>query len=611
MARVFRQQYTRPIPEDAQHTTIKNKKGEQVPAVRFKGSDGKMVTAPVTTKGKNAGKHCRIVSPFWYGRVKGVVVCLECTNKAAAEVKLNELILKAERRGAGMVDPFEKHTKRPLAEHLEDYRRALEAEDNVPQYVATVHSRLLALIEGCEFRFIPDVSASKAQDWLADLRKDRPRQPLPSGKEAFTSAEAAALLGMMPRTLRAHIRRHSLSVTREIERGPMLIDRDSVAALQERLCRGTSVQTTNQYRMHLKSFCGWLVKDGRTETNPVLHLEGGNIKLDRRHDRRELTAAQLSQVLDATRTSSRSFRGLAGEDRFMLYATACGTGFRSAALASLTPESFDLDGDQAVVTLPARRNKSRKTKVQPLPSDVAELLRAYLTGKPAKRPVWPGQWKISAADMLHADLNDAGIPYAVEGPDGPLYVDFHALRHTYLTLGGRAGIDLRTLQELAGHSTPNLTARYSHVRLHDLAGAVEKLPSFLPASDQQSGRQEQRLATGTEGSTPPQKIHNATGAYTLLTHEIDGESGSEMASDERGKGGRYPEPILNSLPAKGVGGERRSVMEPDAVGLGTAFEGVGRCGSCSSRGGGPRSEHFVVQSNGWLALLPFARRRLP
>jgi hypothetical protein len=82
--------------------------------------------------------------------------------------------------------------------------------------------------------------------------------------------------------------------------------------------------------------------------------------------------------------------------------------------------------------------------------------------------------------MLRMDLEAAGIPYAVEGPDGPLFADFHALRHTYLTLGGRAGIDLRTLQELAGHSTPTLTARYSHRRLYDLAGAVEKLPRFLP-----------------------------------------------------------------------------------------------------------------------------------
>src|ERR1700747_2910413 len=99
--------------------------------------------------------------------------------------------------------------------------------------------------------------------------------------------------------------------------------------------------------------------------------------------------------------------------------------------------------------------------------------------------------------MVRLDLEQAGIPYAVEGPDGPLYADFHALRHTYLTLGGLAGIDLRTLQELAGHSTPMLTARYSHRRLHDLAGAVEKLPRFLP--DAQPGIEPQVLrATGTD-----------------------------------------------------------------------------------------------------------------
>jgi hypothetical protein len=82
--------------------------------------------------------------------------------------------------------------------------------------------------------------------------------------------------------------------------------------------------------------------------------------------------------------------------------------------------------------------------------------------------------------MLRIDLDAAGIPYAVEGPNGPEYADFHALRHSYLTLGGRAGIDLRTLQELAGHSDPSLTARYSHRRLYDLAGAVGKLPPLVP-----------------------------------------------------------------------------------------------------------------------------------
>ena len=76
--------------------------------------------------------------------------------------------------------------------------------------------------------------------------------------------------------------------------------------------------------------------------------------------------------------------------------------------------------------------------------------------------------------MIRGDLEAADIPYAVPGPDGPEYADFHALRHSFLTLGGRAGIDLRTLQELAGHSKPELTARYSHRRLNDLAGVGDE-----------------------------------------------------------------------------------------------------------------------------------------
>jgi integrase len=190
---------------------------------------------------------------------------------------------------------------------------------------------------------------------------------------------------------------------------------------------------------------------------------------------------------------------LTGVDRYALYATACGTGFRASALAGLTPESFALDIDQPTVILAARRNTSRVLKEQPIPPDLAELLRDYLRPKPAKLPVWAGTWTRhgKGAEILRLDLKAAGIPYSVPGPDGPPFADFHALRHTYLTLGGRAGIDLRTLQELAEHSSPALTARYSHRRLHDLAGAVEKLPAFLP--DQLDAAALPLAATGTDG----------------------------------------------------------------------------------------------------------------
>ena len=185
----------------------------------------------------------------------------------------------------------------------------------------------------------------------------------------------------------------------------------------------------------------------------------------------------------AARDSERSFRGLTGTDRFFLYLTAAGTGFRAIALANLIPIDFDLNANSPTVTLAARFNKSRKLKVQPLPPDVANALCDYLKDRPSNTAVWGGTWARDhrGAEMIRIDLEAAGIAYSVEGPDGPEYADFHALRHSFLTLGGRSGIDLRTLQELAGHSKPELTARYSHRRLYDLAGAVDMLPNLVPS----------------------------------------------------------------------------------------------------------------------------------
>src|SRR5262249_54158273 len=158
----------------------------------------------------------------------------------------------------------------------------------------------------------------------------------------------------------------------------------------------------------------------RMPDNPLAHLEAGNVEVDRRHDRRELTADELRRLLEVTRAGERTFRGLTGCDRFHLYATARSTGFRAPALASPIPEPFALDGQPATVTLAARQNKSRKVKVQPLPPDVVQLLRVYLEGKPRGQPVWGGTWAkgYKGAEMLRADLEAAGIPYAVEGPGG-------------------------------------------------------------------------------------------------------------------------------------------------------------------------------------------------
>jgi integrase len=223
-----------------------------------------------------------------------------------------------------------------------------------------------------------------------------------------------------------------------------------------------------------------MVRKGRMAKDPMPDVERGDPALDRRHDRRDLTPGQLEAVLDAAARSARTLRGLSGADRHMLYLTACATGFRCGELGTLTPESFDL-GEAPAITLAARHAKNRRPVRQPLPEAVAGLLRGFLAGKPAGRPVWPGSWKDRAAEVLRVDLAAAGVPYAVEGPDGPLYADFHALRHTFITMLERSGASPKAAQALARHSDIRLTMnRYTHADKAALARAVNGLG--LPVS---------------------------------------------------------------------------------------------------------------------------------
>src|SRR5262245_45599400 len=127
--------------------------------------------------------------------------------------------------------------------------------------------------------------------------------------------------------------------------------------------QGRSVQTSNDYLQAAKQFARWLVENERLDRSPFARLRAGNVKLDRRHD---LSPAELTKLLEAARTSDQAFRGLTGADRFHLYLTACGTGFRAGELAALAPGSFSLDASPPVATLGAEHTKNKRPAAQPL-----------------------------------------------------------------------------------------------------------------------------------------------------------------------------------------------------------------------------------------------------
>jgi hypothetical protein len=90
--------------------------------------------------------------------------------------------------------------------------------------------------------------------------------------------------------------------------------------------------------------------------------------------------------------------------------------------------------------------------------------------------VWPRTWADRSADMVRADLEAAKIPYSIDSPTGPLGVDFHALRYSYVAGLRRAGAPLELAAQLARHFDTKLTAlRYGRAQAVELADAVKRM----------------------------------------------------------------------------------------------------------------------------------------
>src|SRR5262249_45196727 len=226
-----------------------------------KGTPGaRFVKARKVKAGTPGAKKVKKKSGKWYGRVPGCKQPVPLsTNKVAAQQLLAELVRKAELARAGVVDPFERHRERPLSEHLDDYRRHLEAKGNCAEHIQKVYSRVRAVLDGCGFVTLPDIDADRVARFLHDLRRDPPRPVLPARQEWFTPRELVdGLGGQRPAKLARLLRREGLEVVGngKARRYP----RATVEAVQDRWCRGIGISTSNGYLAAVRGFTRWLTK---------------------------------------------------------------------------------------------------------------------------------------------------------------------------------------------------------------------------------------------------------------------------------------------------------------------------------------------------------------
>ena len=491
-----------------------------------------------------------------------------CPDLSRSKTMLNRLLSEAAMARVGLGDPYADHRKKPLAEHLDDWEADLLARKRTGKHAALSANRARRVAEACKFRMLGDLSASAVQAHIGEMSAD-----------------------------------------------------------------GSSVSTCNHHLTAIKGFARWLVKDRRMGDSPLAHLSGGNAATDKRHERRDLADDEVARLLEAARRGPARC-GLAGIDRAMLYSVALRTGLRASELASLTPASFALECGSPSVTVEAAYAKNRREDMLPVHPDLARALRPWIAGKPASAPLWPGNWArlFKGGKMMQAELALARAIWIAEaedaveqerrkGSDFLAYrdgqgrvIDFHALRHTFISTLARSGVSPKVAQTLARHSTITLTMdRYTHVGLHDVASAMQSLPALPDAPARES--QELR-ATGTSGlgctlvaQNPaiqghPQASHGIVGG---ITGEADGSPQPHTVSALVVP--RHPE-------ASVAGQEAPPGFEPGMADLQSAALPLGEGASLHendltvpSPSGQRRAAAHPVAPNSWEVTLPAGHSR--
>lgn len=391
----------------------------------------------------------------------------------------NEALL----RRSGMIDQAAEklaaERRTPIDEHLKSYEKNLKQRSTTAKHVKLTMTRLHALLKQCKIERLAELSVEQVQSGLTALQE----------QEKF---------------------------------GP---------------------RTYNHYVQAIVSYGHWLVEASRLAAHPLLSLKRQNVELDIRRKRRALSDEEIVKLLDSARQSGKRLQGYSGEERARLYLFSCLTGLRKSEIASLSPKSFRLAGDEPTVTVEAACSKHRRTDVLPLhPALVGEVVQ-WIKGMAKEEAIFPGLKNKKTCQMVKSDLARVGIPYRTsEG-----VADFHAAgRHTFVTQLLRSGATLPEARELARHADVKMTMRYAHIGMKDQAKALASLPAPKVAcsapnpAGQQIGRT-RRCGTEAAKSRPDnrrQPRRAKSNAATQAAARSFDASGQSVADD--GCGRRFP-----------------------------------------------------------------------
>jgi site-specific recombinase XerD len=205
----------------------------------------------------------------------------------------------------------------------------------------------------------------------------------------------------------------------------------------------------------------WAVEEGLATADPTigLHVAGGSGRLPRVLDGRE-----LGQLLDGATPDGEPAWRKRRDDAVLeiLY----GSGLRVSELCELVLDQVRLDQQALIVW-----GKGAKERRVPLGAPAAAALVAWLAVR--TDVVRPDAGPIVFANERGKPLTPRDVRRIIDRRS-PTPTHPHALRHTFATHLLDGGADLRSVQELLGHSDVSTTQRYTHVSRERLKAAYTK-----------------------------------------------------------------------------------------------------------------------------------------
>ena len=206
----------------------------------------------------------------------------------------------------------------------------------------------------------------------------------------------------------------------------------------------------------LRAFYRFLERNAVVTTNP---FAGVQLKKAGQHLPRYFYEKELNKLFDVVMADT----SLLGLRNRLLLEILYGTGARVSEAAGLTLGM--LDQAARVITITGKGNK---TRIVPYGQYAADALASYLRdARPqllAKSPVMHDKLFVNQRGQA---LTASGIEYILKqlAKKAGLtqMISAHMFRHTYATDMLNNGADLRTVQQLLGHSSLSTTQIYTHV----------------------------------------------------------------------------------------------------------------------------------------------------